>query len=129
MRFLLFVASILKKKSLNMERLKKISVSAMKQSQKAYLPKINEVTLFPDFISSCSNANKLLAHMDEGQINPLSELKTKKDTCIIIGPEGDFSNQELELSKKYNFKPVVLGRYRLRSETAAVVACTLLNNG
>ena len=117
------------KKSINMERLKKISISAMKQSQKAYLPKINEVALFPDFISNCSNTNKLLAHMEEGQTNSFSGFKTKKDTCIIIGPEGDFSNQEIILSKEHHFKPVALGRYRLRSETAVVVACTLLNDG
>tara|TARA_A100001011_G_scaffold396576_2_gene494788 strand:- start:136 stop:828 length:693 start_codon:yes stop_codon:yes gene_type:complete len=117
------------KKSINLERLKKISISAMKQSQKAYLPKINELTFFTDFVSSCGNKNKLLAHMDEGKVSPISELRNSKETCIIIGPEGDFSDNEITISMENNFKPVSLGRYRLRSETAAVVACTLLNNG
>jgi len=66
--------------------------------------------------------------MNKGKLNKLVDLALIEDTCIVIGPEGDFSSKEVDLAKEHDFKLVGLGKYRLRSETAAVVACTLLNN-
>jgi 16S rRNA (uracil1498-N3)-methyltransferase len=117
------------RKQLNMERIERIAISAMKQSLKAYLPKINPVTDFKNFIS---NTNKevhyFVAHLESGEKKHLKEaMERKGKSCILIGPEGDFSPSEIEIALKNNFSPVTLGPSRLRTETAGIIACHTIN--
>ncbi len=114
------------RKTIKPERYEKILQSAMKQSLKAYLPVLNEAVSFKDFVTSenTSEGLKCIAHCEETDKKSLkSVLLPKKKTTILIGPEGDFSSEEIELAKKSGFIPVALGESRLRTETAAVVAC------
>jgi 16S rRNA (uracil1498-N3)-methyltransferase len=108
------------------ERYEKIILSAMKQSLKAELPKLNAAISFTDFIkgSSFPKTNRFIAHCAPGEKNSLKEvLKPKEQVLILIGPEGDFSEKEINRAIENGFSPVSLGNSRLRTETAAVVAC------
>ena len=114
------------RKSIKPERYEKIIQSAMKQSLKAFLPILNEAVSFKDFIESeiPSEGLKCIAHCEETDKKSLKEVLTaNKKVIILIGPEGDFSSQEIELAKQAGFLPVTLGESRLRTETAAIVAC------
>lgn len=116
------------RKVIKPERLEKILVAAMKQSLKAYLPKLNELTTFERLISSSKVKNKYIAHCNEGSKTHLKDLiKREENTLILIGPEGDFSVQEVELAKKNGFTEISLGTARLRTETAGVVSCHIVN--
>lgn len=114
------------RKVIKPERFEKIIQSAMKQSLKAYLPKLNEAISFSDFINLeiDSESLKCIAHCEETDKKSLkSVMLPNKKTIILIGPEGDFSSEEIELAKKAGYIPVTLGESRLRTETAAIVAC------
>ena len=114
------------RKTIKPERYEKILQSAMKQSLKAYLPILNEAVSYKDFINSEKNSEglKCIAHCEETDKKSLkSVLKPNQKFTILIGPEGDFSSEEIELAKQAGFIPVTLGESRLRTETAAVVAC------
>ncbi len=114
------------RKIIKPERYEKILQSAMKQSLKAYLPILKEAISFKDFINTekTSEALKYIAHCEETDKKSLkSVLNKNQKTTILIGPEGDFSSNEIEIAKKAGFIPVTLGESRLRTETAAVVAC------
>lgn len=110
------------------DRLEKIAVSAMKQSIKAYLPKINEAQNFNDFIKTAHSPLKCIAHcLPENKQDLKSIIPSQKEVLILIGPEGDFTPQEIELALKNNFIPVTLGESRLRTETAGIMAAAILN--
>jgi len=114
------------RKTIKPDRYEKILQSAMKQSLKAYLPILNEAVSYKDFINSEKNSEglKCIAHCEETDKKSLkSVLKPNQKFTILIGPEGDFSSEEIELAKANGFIPVTLGESRLRTETAAVVAC------
>lgn len=116
---------------LNKERLEKIMISAMKQSNRLFLPKLHCINSFQNSIASLTDfTSKLIAYTNEELDNfLLSELKElTKNTLILIGPEGGFTNNELSQAKENGFNSVSLGDARLRSETAGVVAATLLNS-
>ena len=117
--------------TIKLERLYRTAVTAMKQTLKAKIPKINNVVNFDEFINNCSNKNKFICHLEESERLDLFSFKKKikksKNCSIIIGPEGDFTNKEIDEAKNYNFMPVTLGDSRLRTETAGVVACHLMN--
>ncbi|QMU28274.1 16S rRNA (uracil(1498)-N(3))-methyltransferase [Adhaeribacter radiodurans] len=115
------------RKNLNLDRLEKIAVSAMKQSVKAYLPQLNEMQAFTSFIRQVDAANTYIAHLENHDRTALSQVQVSKKTCILIGPEGDFSVKEIELAYSLGIKPVTLGISRLRTETAALVACHTVN--
>jgi 16S rRNA (uracil1498-N3)-methyltransferase len=113
------------RKIINKERFKKIILSAMKQSNQYYLPKLNEVISFSDFMAKPNNDKKFIAHCEE-QKNKKSlktMLQPNEKITILIGPEGDFSSNEIQLAVEHNYDPVTLGNTRLRTETAALVAC------
>ena len=112
------------RKVINPERFEKIILSAMKQSNETYLPKLNEAISFKEFIKQKNEGLQLIAHCEETDKKSLKEvLKPNENVTILIGPEGDFSDKEIALAIENNFQPVMLGNTRLRTETAAVVAC------
>lgn len=109
------------------DRLKKVAISAMKQSIKATLPVINDMISFDTFIQH-REEEKFIAFVD--MANPLhlkDAAKSKGKYLVLIGPEGDFSNEELDAATALNFTKVSLGKSRLRTETAGIAACHLLN--
>ena len=112
------------RKIIKTDRFQKIIESAMKQSLHYYLPKFNEPILYKDFIKKEIIGQKFIAHCEETDKKSLkNELKINTDCTILIGPEGDFSVKEIQLALDNNYIPVSLGNTRLRTETAAVVAC------
>jgi 16S rRNA (uracil1498-N3)-methyltransferase len=116
------------RKNIKPERLEKILVSAMKQSVKAYLPILNEMVSFKDFVESCATQNRFIAHCYESEKPHLKNtVKQNQDVVILIGPEGDFSPEEVEFANEKGFTEISLGTARLRTETAAVVACHIVN--
>jgi 16S rRNA (uracil1498-N3)-methyltransferase len=116
------------RKEIKNERLEKVMVSAMKQSLKAYLPQLDELTKFNDFIRQPFSGQKFMAHCEEQYWELLKNaVKSGENYLILIGPEGDFSSEEIELALKAGFEPVSLGESRLRTETAGVVACHTFN--
>ena len=117
------------KKSLNVNRAKKILISSMKQSLQTYLPEICEPTDFSNFVNNSFKYELKLVATNKEDFNPkpLSEFAGRRNTLIMIGPEGGFSNDELIIAKNAKFIPVSLGDNRLRTETAGV-ACAMLHN-
>jgi 16S rRNA (uracil1498-N3)-methyltransferase len=117
------------KTAFKMERMQSILVSAMLQSQQTWLPVLKEPVKFVNMpIDKYANGQKFIAHcIDEDNKQPLHQhISTLAHQLICIGPEGDFTKQEIEWALKNNFIPVSLGNTRLRTETAGVVAATLL---
>ena len=112
------------RKNINPERFEKIILSAMKQSNETFLPKLNPAISFKEFVKQKKEGLQLIAHCEETGKKSLKEvLKPNENVTILIGPEGDFSEKEIALALENNFKPVALGNTRLRTETAALVAC------
>lgn len=112
------------RKHIKTDRFDKILQSAMKQSLHYFLPKLNEPVAFKDFIKQQHRGTLCIAHCEETEKNSLkSVLKPDEDFTILIGPEGDFSEKEVKLALKNRYIPVMLGNTRLRTETAAIVAC------
>jgi len=106
------------------DRLVKIATSALKQSLKAYHPVINESCEFSRFIREPRQGQLFIAHQQEHDIKYLKECyKPGSDVTIMIGPEGDFNEAELELAAKADYNCVSLGSSRLRTETAALASC------
>lgn len=122
------ICSNSERKIIKLERLQKTAIAAIKQSGRAFLPKINEAIKFKDFLKKHNAEQKFIAHCYEENQQHLKELYTLgKDVLILIGPEGDFSLEEVENAmKNHNFIPISLGRNRLRTETAGVYACTTI---
>lgn len=116
------------RKVIKPERLEKILISAMKQSVKAFLPKLNELQPFNQLVLNSKNKNKYIAHCNNGEKNHLkNEIKSGGDILILIGPEGDFNTEEVRFAQDNGFKEVSLGTSRLRTETAGIVACHIVN--
>lgn len=119
------------KTAFKLERLQGILISAMLQSQQAWLPELVEPVKYSFVLASMNYKNKFLAHCeDEANKKQLAESINHLDgsTIILIGPEGDFSMKEIESALGEGFKPVALGNTRLRTETAGIVAATMLCN-
>lgn len=115
------------RKAVNEERLEKVIVSAMKQSIKAYKPTLNTMTSFLDFIKQdFSDTECYIAHCSTNfERKHLNEYLSKNENIVIlIGPEGDFSDNEIEIAINKGFKSISLGTSRLRTETAALYATT-----
>ncbi len=117
------------RKRIREDRLEKILLAAMKQSLKAHLPKLQPLISFKDFIKTEHiQKDKFIAYCNDDQLKHLkTNCKKGNDTLILIGPEGDFTNEEIALAKAEGFQGVSLGESRLRTETAGVVACTIFN--
>lgn len=110
------------------DRLKSIQVSAMLQSQQCWLPLLHEPTKFKQLVESSAQQQKFIAHCVDGAKRNLTDLNNEvlSAKIILIGPEGDFTSGEIELAMQHHFSAVSLGNTRLRTETAGVVAATLL---
>ena len=116
------------RKVIKTERIEKILVSAIKQSLKARIPLLNEMMDFDKFITQDFKGQKFIAHCYEGEKPPLKEVLQKgEDALVLIGPEGDFSEEEVSKAIQQGFTPISLGKSRLRTETAALVACHTIN--
>jgi 16S rRNA (uracil1498-N3)-methyltransferase len=113
------------------DRLQKILVAAMKQSLKACLPRLNEPVGLKEITTMNITGQKFIAYCESGNEDELQKVYRKgENSLILIGPEGDFSPEEVEAAKNQGFHPISLGKSRLRTETAGIVAChtiTLLN--
>ncbi|MFD0940609.1 16S rRNA (uracil(1498)-N(3))-methyltransferase [Pedobacter boryungensis] len=110
------------------ERLEKVITSAVKQSLTAYHPKLNTAISFMELMKQNSNGEKFIAHCIEGEkpfINQLTQ--TYQSYLILIGPEGDFTQTEVDIALQNGYKAVTLGSTRLRTETAALAACFEVN--
>ena len=115
---------------IKIDRLNRITEAAMKQSYKAYHPKINEQIDLLEFLKQdCNYEQKFIAYCEEHHVKAYlgDVLKPNGSVLVLIGPEGDFSLQEIDAAKAAGFVMVTLGDSRLRTETAVVVACTLVS--
>ena len=111
------------RKVVKINRFERVLQSAMKQSLHYSIPEISEAISFQEFIQQEQNEQKFIAHCEENDKKSLQkELEPGKSYTILIGPEGDFSSEEIKSAIKAGFVPVTLGNTRLRTETAAIVA-------
>jgi len=116
------------KQHFRFDRLNGILIAAMLQSQQTWLPILHEPNTVEEIFKSSNQEIKLIAHCEEGTKIPLQRIKATANTIILIGPEGDFTPDEIHQSLQNNFIAVSLGSTRLRTETAGVVAAALLVN-
>lgn len=109
------------------ERILKVAESAVKQSQQAYIPKLNSLIEFKEFIKAANADVKLIAHCEKDVKEHLKKyVADKRSYTILIGPEGDFTKEEISLALSLNYQPVALGDSRLRTETAGLYVCGAL---
>lgn len=115
--------------TIRMDRVERIAVAAMKQSQKARMPQLTDMIPFDRFVSSLSqSSDRFIAHCGEGGRRHLADLVIHgHDSVTLIGPEGDFCPSEVRNALDNGFQPVSLGLSRLRTETAALVAVHIMN--
>lgn len=117
------------KTHLNVDRMHNILVSAMIQSRQVFLPHLEINIPFSQVVTSGFSGKKLIAHCEEAQVRQsITGNQNTLNKLILIGPEGDFSNSEIEFALENKFIPVTLGTTRLRTETAGLVAAVLLKN-
>ena len=123
------ICSNSERRNVKLERFEKIIQAAMKQSLKFTLPKINEPIKFADFINQKNEGTLCIAHCEDSDLkNPLkSVVNPAEKTTILIGPEGDFSPQEITKALTKNYTPISLGESRLRTETAGLVAVNIVS--
>jgi 16S rRNA (uracil1498-N3)-methyltransferase len=117
------------KQNFKEDRLKNILISAMLQSQQCWLPLLIKPVKYTSFVTTHSIFTKFIAHCEEA--NGKTQLAAQKltgDAAVLIGPEGDFTHNEIQLALQNNFLPVALGNTRLRTETAGIAAAVILAN-
>lgn len=113
------------RKKTNMDRADRVSIAAMKQSLKAHKTVINDLVDFSSFIKQNQKGERFIAFCETGEEELLSQRKLKgKQIILLIGPEGDFTEDEVEIAKNNGYTPVSLGSSRLRTETAGIQACS-----
>ena len=115
------------KQNFRHDRMKNILISAMLQSQQAWLPVLQVPVKFKEVIKNATHEKKFIAHCEQDEKTLISNQSINQSSIILIGPEGDFTKEEIDLAVANNFTPVSLGDTRLRTETAGMVACVLLN--
>ena len=115
------------KKKVNINRLNKIIISSMKQSNQFYLPKVNPIISFEDFLKF-NKDYKLIAHLKNSNSFNKKTIGSKGKIVVMIGPEGGFSEEEIFRASKEKIKEISFGKNRLRSETAGVFAVSIINN-
>lgn len=128
-RISFFVGQHSERRVLKLDRLEKIAVAAMKQSLQSYLPQLDEAVSFGELLKTVTGPGRFIAHLPDGGL-PVHLAKAATPGgryAVLIGPEGDFSGTEIEQALAAGFQLVTLGPNRLRTETAALTACQLLN--
>ena len=106
------------------DRLKKVAEAAVKQSQQAFIPKLNSLVDYKEFIKNNISDVKLIAHCEKELKQQIKQqVTTNKSFTVLIGPEGDFNKDEIALAIAAGYLPVALGESRLRTETAGLFAC------
>ena len=115
------------RKVVKIDRCNRILVAAMKQSLKFHLPKMNKAISFTDFIKGGFEGDKYIAHCNQGEKTELKKETYSRKTLILIGPEGDFSKNEVEIALQERYKTVSLGTSRMRTETAGIVAVNTIS--
>jgi 16S rRNA (uracil1498-N3)-methyltransferase len=115
------------RKVIKTKRGNRILLSAIKQSLKHHLPILNDAISLTDFLKKNIDATKYIAHCKDGEKNELKAVNKANKYLILIGPEGDFSNKEIDLALQNQFKAVSLGTSRLRTETAGTIAAHTIN--
>lgn len=118
------------RKVVKLPRLDKIVISAMKQSRKPWKPVLNEIVDFKTFVSSPCNGRKFIAHCYEefdkkDFFDAITQLPADDEITVLVGPEGDFSVDEVQLAMSYGYEPISLGQSRLRTETAGLMAIVM----
>lgn len=115
------------RKVIKSERIEKVITSAVKQSVSLWRPQLNEAMSFADFVQQEFDGDKFIAHCLNDEEEHLQEVCIKgRNTLVVIGPEGDFTKEEVELAFQNGFRPISLGKKRLRTETAALLACCII---
>jgi 16S rRNA (uracil1498-N3)-methyltransferase len=116
------------RREIKFERENKVITAAIKQSLKAYHPVLNEAVSFKEFMKRKTDEELFIAHLiDENQLLLKDALKPQTSVCVLVGPEGDFSNDEVKQAIDKGYQAVSLGNTRLRTETAALAACFTIN--
>ena len=116
------------RRKVRLDRLQKIAISAMKQSKTYFLPEISDLTPIDLFLKTDFEGQRFIAHCIENDKKHLKdELNKASSSQILIGPEGDFTAEEIQLAIDNGFSPVTFGDNRLRTETAAIFACATVN--
>ncbi|GAC1593566.1 MAG: 16S rRNA (uracil(1498)-N(3))-methyltransferase [Hymenobacter sp.] len=111
------------RRELKLERLEKIAISALKQSGQAWLPHLDDMRDFADFLGETAPETTFIAHLEAGERTALAQVAASgARCCVLIGPEGDFTPAEIALALGKGIRPVTLGASRLRTETAALAA-------
>lgn len=118
------------RQQIRIDRIEKIVVSAMKQSRKAWKPVVNEMTDFTSFINTSRQGTKFIAHCyqefkRDDLFRELQQLDVDEDVTVLVGPEGDFSADEVKLALTRGYRSISLGNSRLRTETAGLMAVTM----
>lgn len=127
-RFIPFISEHSERKTVKTERLNRVITAAMKQSLKTFHPALDEAVRFEELIRQPFEGLKFIAYIDSAVTLELSKAYHRgSNALVLIGPEGDFSPDEVEAAKSFGFVPVKLGPSRLRTETAAVAACHTIN--
>ena len=121
--------SFSERKNINTERIQKKVISAMKQSGRTFMPEIFSMTSLSSFLNSVEADQKFVAHLEDSKTEHLINLaKPNKNYLVIIGPEGGFSDLEINILKDKDYIIAKIGDYRLRTETAGVAVCAILND-
>lgn len=128
-RISFFVGQHSERRVLKLERIEKIAVSAMKQSLQTYLPQLDEVVSLPELLKTVADAQRFIAHLpaEALPVHLAKRASAGGQYTVLVGPEGDFSQTEIDQALAGGFQMVTLGPNRLRTETAALTACQLLN--
>lgn len=121
------------RKIFKLDRMQRVIESAIKQSLQTYLPKLNNPISLSDFLEKPNTGLQFIAHCEDSERHELKRrVVADQDVTILIGPEGDFTPIEIKRAMLKGYAPVIMGKTRLRTETAAIVACALvanINNG
>ena len=118
------------RRELKLERLEKIAISALKQSRQAWLPQLDELTDYAAFLREAVPETTFIAHLEAGERTALTQVVgAGPGCCVLIGPEGDFTPEEISLALNRGIRPVTLGASRLRTETAALAAVFTVHLG
>ncbi|MFQ3575729.1 MAG: RsmE family RNA methyltransferase [Cytophagales bacterium] len=121
-----FYSKRCERSSINLDRIERIAIAALKQSKKFFFPKLNEFNSLESMLKhlDAQKQDIFIGHLMSDERNYfVEELKTNVKTCVLIGPEGDFTHDEIVLALEHKAKAISLGESRLRTETAAIFAC------